>query len=141
MSLQATGTGTEGSGVPAIPEESSAYEAGGVKLHRKSSFLKEFGGGGGGGGSGEGGGDKAGGDEDGEGYWGRQIDPASGMAYYLNEKVTLVSLLANGRRCPLLTCSRGNGGAGRGREGKGERAPSLACAIFREIRVEQKGIQ
>lgn len=27
------------------------------------------------------------GGEDGEGYWERQCDPASGMAYYLNDKV------------------------------------------------------
>lgn len=26
-------------------------------------------------------------DGDGEGFWGRQCDPESGMAYYLNEKV------------------------------------------------------
>lgn len=30
---------------------------------------------------------ETGGEDDGEGFWGRQCDPDSGMAYYLNEKV------------------------------------------------------
>lgn len=35
-----------------------------------------------------------GGEDDGEGFWGRQYDPASGMAYYLNENVGLTSRVA-----------------------------------------------
>lgn len=34
------------------------------------------------------GGEVGGGDADGEGYWGKQRDPASGMTYYLNERVS-----------------------------------------------------
>lgn len=94
-----------GSGVPSIPEESCAYagngesETGGMKLQRQSSFLREFGGNDDDGG-GEGGEGKTGDGEDGEGYWGRQIDPVTGMAYYLNEKVTCVSVACKTRMMP-----------------------------------------
>ena len=53
-------------------EEGRSSEGGRMALRRQSSSASD---------------NFSVGGEDGEGYWERQCDPASGMAYYLNDKV------------------------------------------------------